>query len=474
MAYRYGNRLQLTLFPQSIDEYVAKDSPVRAYDAFVDALDFDQLGIEMDSNKIGCPQYDPRTMLKLLIYGYSYGIRSSRKLEREVHYNLSFIWLTGGLKPDYKTIAEFRRRNKEAIKKVLGQCARVCIKLGLIEGNTLFVDGTKIRANASIKNSWTQQRCQRYLKKVDKRIKEILSECESVDNKESTYPSLVKMKEQLSDQNRLKVEIDDIVNELQAEQKKSINTTDHDCRMMHSIQGSHSAYNVQSTVDEKHGLIVNCDVTDDNYDYSQFAKQLEQAHRTLGKKSKIACADAGYSSVDELEKIDLQGIKVVVPSQKQAVKKKNENPFDKSHFKYDQAKDCFICPKGHMLKYSYTNKAKKSKVYRGGSACRKCEYFGKCTSQPRGRGIARLLKADLQNKLEVEYEKPQSQQIYKLRKQKVELPFGHIKRNLRVDSFLLRGLEGVKAEVSLLTSCFNIVRMINILGVEKLIKTIAC
>ena len=156
MAYRYGNREQMTLFPQSIEEYVESDAPVRAYDAFVESLDFEELGIEVDPDKVGNPQYDPKSMLKLLIYGYSYGTRGSRKLERETHYNLSFIWLMGGLKPDHKTISEFRRKNKRTLKKVLRQCARLCIKLGIIEGNTLFVDSTKIRANASIKNSWTE------------------------------------------------------------------------------------------------------------------------------------------------------------------------------------------------------------------------------------------------------------------------------------------------------------------------------
>ena len=174
MAYRYGNRQQRTLFPQSIDEYIPNDAPFRAYDVIIGSLDFDELGIEVDPRKVGCPQYDPKIMLKLLLYGYSYGIRSSRKLEREAHYNLSFIWLTGGLKPDHKTIAEFRRNNKSALKRVLRQCARLCVKLGLIEGNTLFVDGSKIRANASIKNTWTKERCKKYLKNIDKRIKQIL------------------------------------------------------------------------------------------------------------------------------------------------------------------------------------------------------------------------------------------------------------------------------------------------------------
>jgi len=118
MAYRYGDdRKQVMLFPESIDQYISSDHPVRAYDVFVDALDFSELDIALDERKVGNSAYDPRLMLKLLLYGYSYGIKSSRKLEREVHNNLSFIWLMKNLKPDHKTIAEFRRHNKAALKK---------------------------------------------------------------------------------------------------------------------------------------------------------------------------------------------------------------------------------------------------------------------------------------------------------------------------------------------------------------------
>jgi len=157
MAYRYGNRHQMELLPQSIEEYVTKDDPVRAYDVFIDALDFDALGIAINPHKVGNAEYNPRAMLKLLIYGYSYGIRSSRKLERATYHNFSFIWLVGGLKPDHKTIAEFRRKNRKALKRVLRECARMCIKLDLIVGNVLFVDGTKIRANAAWKKSYRKE-----------------------------------------------------------------------------------------------------------------------------------------------------------------------------------------------------------------------------------------------------------------------------------------------------------------------------
>ena len=470
MAYRYGDRKQRTLFPQSIDEYIPEDAPVRAYDVFVDSLDFGQLGIALEPHKVGCPQYDPRVMLKLLIYGYSYGVRSSRKLEREAHYNLSFIWLTGGLKPDHKTIAEFRRNNKASLRKVLKQCARLCIELGLIEGNTLFVDGSKIRANASINNSWSKDRCGKYLKNIDKRIKQILNECESADRSEKDNGSLVELGEELKTQVELKSKIKDILKTINEQDCNSKNTTDPDCVKVRSRQGSHAGYNAQSVVDGKHGLIVSSDVVNENNDIHQFAEQINKANETLDKKCQTACADSGYASVDELDKIDSQGIKVVVPSHKQAIRKKKSNPFDKSNFKYDKKNNCYICPAGEVLPYRRTEPEKGRYVYRvKRSICEKCQHFGKCTSGRIGRKLTRMIKEDLKEKLEAQYDQPQSQKIYNLRKQKVELPFGHIKRNLNSGHFLLRGLDGVKAEMSLLASCFNIARMISIIGVTGLI-----
>jgi transposase len=440
----------------------------------VDSLDFDELGINLDDRKVGCPQYDPKAMLRLLVYGYSYGIRSSRKLERETHYNLSFIWLVGGLKPDHKTIAEFRRKNKSALQKVLKQCARLCIELKLIEGNTLFVDGSKVRGNASIKNTWTRQRCKKHLDKIDKRIKQILAECDTVDEQEKGRPSLVEMKEELKDTRTLKSKVQDILKKLKDEKVKSINATDLECTQFRSNQGSHAGYNAQAVVDEKHGLIVSSDVVNENNDCHQFADQIEQANETLGKQCDTACADAGYADVNELEKIDSRGIKVIVPSAKQAEKVKRSHPFDKSNFKYDADNDCYICPAGEVLPYRRTEPKKRRKVYRiKRSVCKQCRHFGVCTKGLIGRKVTRLLKEELKAKLEAQYEQPDSQKIYELRKQKVELPFGHIKRNLKVDSFLLRGLDGVRAETSVLASCFNIARMISIMSVSGLIAKLA-
>lgn len=470
MAYRNGNREQMMLLPPSIEKYVGQGDPVRVYDAFVEALDYNKLGIVIDPRRVGNPEYNPKAMLKLLLYGYSYGFRSSRKLERATHHNLSFIWLMGDLKPDHKTIAEFRRKNKKAIAKVLKQCARLCIDLGLIEGNTLFVDGSKFRANAGIKNTWTKARCEKSIKKIDTRIEAILTECEKVDKEEQGQSSLVDMKEELKDQNVLKSRVRKILKELEVGKKKSINSVDSECVVVKGINGSHAGYNVQSVVDEKHGLIINTDVVSESTDHKQLARQINQANDTLEKKCSVVCADAGYVSTDELKKIDDQGIQVVVPSQRQA-SGRGVQAFDKDNFQYDPQRDCYICPEGHLLKYSYTNTVKKSRVYRmvDSSLCKSCCHFNVCTKDKKGRKVARLINDRILRKLESQYEQPESQAIYKLRQQKVEHPFGHMKRNLKADTFLIRGLEGAKAEMSLLASCFNIARMITILGVPMLI-----
>ncbi len=471
MAYRNGNREQMMLLPRSIEDYVGSGDPVRAFDAFVEALDFNKCGIIIDPRKVGNPGYNPKAMLKLLLYGYSYGFRSSRKLERAVYHNLSFIWLMGDLKPDHKTIAEFRRKNKKAIASVLRQCARLCIDLDLIEGNTLFLDGSKIRANAGIKHTWTKKRCEQSLDKIDARIEAILFECEKVDKQEQELPSVVTMKEELQDKKVLKSKVERILKKLEEEGQKSVNTTDEECAKVKGRQGTHAGYNVQSVVDEKYGLIVNTDVVSEGNDRNQFAEQIDQANDTLGKKCSVACADAGYDNTDELKRLDDQGIKVIVPQQKHT-SNKEDTSFDKDKFQYDTEQDCYICPEGHVLSYRTVDTVRKSRTYQitDSSLCMNCQHFTVCTKSKRGRRISRLINEDVRERLKLQYEEPESQEIYKLRQQKAEIPFGHIKRNLKVSAFLMRGRDGAKAEMSLFGTCFNMARMITILGVPGLIE----
>ena len=478
MAYKYNDRTQRTLFPPLIEDYVATDDPVRVYDAFVDSLDFESLGISLEP-KGGADEYYPKEMLKLIIYGSSYGIRSSRKLERACHHNISFKWLMGDLIPQYRTIARFRCKYKEAIRKVLKQCVHICIKLDLIEGNTLFTDGSKFRANASINNTWTKEKCQQYLKKIEKKIDQYIDESERIDAEESNQESMIKIKQNIQDKQVLMNKIKNTLETLKKDNKTQLNLTDPDCIKAKSPQGTHTSYNVQSTVDEKRGLIVNAEAVSQSNDSNQLSRQVSQSSEILGKKPENVCADSGYSSVEDFKEID-KDINIVVPSQKQAQKDNDRcplKPFDKERFKYSKDKDRYICPEGNRLRYIGLSGGPTKKCYRAkAKICRKCRYFGegaeKCTNSPSGRKIIRLVDEELKEQMESNYASEQGQEIYKLRKQKVELPFGHFKRNLGINQFMLRGKPKVNAEVAILATCFNITRMISILGIQNLLLTL--
>ena len=471
MAYRYGDRYQMNLMPQSIEEYISEDNPVRAYDAFVEALDFRQLGIDVNPDKVGNSEYDPCSMFKLLVYGYSYGVRSSRKLERECHHNLAFIWIMGGMKPDHKTIAEFRRNNKQALQRVLRQSARMCIKLDLIAGNVLFVDGTKIRASAGKDRTHDRTYYEKLMSKLDSRIEQLLVDCETTDQTEEGSSSYVVMDKELSKSQNLKERIKEALASFEEDDRKYTNQTDPDCRLIKSIQGKHASYNIQSVVDDKHGLIVHAEATAEVNDRNQFARQIDRANDVLEKPCKTACADAGYADTDELAKIDEQGVKVIVPSQRQALHEE-EGPFSKTHFTYNKDLDCYFCPQGHTLTYRRIEKKKNHLIYqiKNRKLCHACQHYGQCTQAKSGRSIARLHNEDIKLKLEAQYEEASSQEIYKRRKTRVEHPFGHIKRNLKTDAFLLRRKDGVQAEASILATCFNMARMITIFGVGNLIE----
>jgi transposase len=463
MPYIVGQRDQNQLFPASIEEYIDSTDPVRAYDAFVEQVDFAQLGIELDDHQVGPPEFDPRSMVKLLVYGYSYGIRSSRKLERATYHNVSFIWLMGGLKPDHKTIARFRRDNAAALKNILKQCAQVCLKLGLIEGNTLFVDGTKIRANASMKHTWTAARCTESMREIDRRIEQILKECDLVDQGEQQEASLVRMRNELRDQKQLKAKIGTVLAELQQQDKKALNTTDPESARMRNGGQIETGYNLQTVVDERHGLIVHSEVLSQSNDGGLFSSQIQGAQETLGKVCQQACADAGFSSGEDLKLMLDQGVDVVVPIVR-------HSDF-RDRFSYDADADIYRCEQGHELKYVGDHKNNRTRVYQisDTTTCRGCSAFGICTKAAQGRRVERPFAEAIREQLEARYRRPDAQMLMRKRKMRVEHPFGHIKHNLQMRAFLMRGLSGARTEAALAATAFNLTRMIKMIGIAELI-----
>lgn len=471
MAYISGERGQAMLFPPSIEEYIASDDPVRVYDAFVDQLDLAALGIHLNAQQVGAPEYDPRAMLKLLVYGYAYGIRSSRKLERAVHHNLSFIWLVGGLKPDHKTIARFRRDHREALKAVLKHGVRVCLKLNLISGNTLFVDGTRLAANASLRHGWTRKQWEGLLRETDRRIEAILVESEATDLAEGEQESLVHLPADVNAARAIRRRVQTALAAFDEHPRKVVNRTDPDCRHLKSRRGSMAGYHVQAVVDDQHGLLVHTEVVNDANDRGQFLPQIAQAQEVLGKPCAVACGDAGYANTAALKVLEEQGIMVIVPSQDQARRQPVPPPFGPQEFRYDPATDSYTCPAGHPLRYRKTDGKTRKRTYQiiCASLCHCCPHFGACTTARHGRAVVKLLDAEVKERLEAQYQSPMGQEIYRRRKQRAEHPFGHIKHNLGVRSFLLRGLAGVRAEAGLLATAFNLTRMITIVGVSGLL-----
>ncbi len=490
MAIISGDRESRRLFPASIEEYVGQNDPVRVYDLFVDQLDFKELGIDCTELRVGAPNYDPHAMLKMWVYGISYGFRSPRKLERACNHNVSFMWLLGGLTPDYKTISEFRRNNLSALKKVLLLCGRLCIRMKLIDGNVLFVDGSKFRANANINKFWTDDKCQKVLNHLKNRIDELLRLCEEQDRLEESCGSFVKVvnaSEEVEDKVNLKEKVEQAVKELKLQEKRKkqvekiakalkdsdcdiLNSTDKDCVKTKGRQGAHAGYTAQVVTDDKSGLIVSCDVVSANNDHYQLNRQVKQAEEVLEKEVDTVCADNGYHQIEDLKKLHDAGKQVVVPSRKQS-SRKGLSPFDRENFVYDESQNEYICPAGHRLRYKRFVKGHNAYEYIIASKknCISCIHFGECTKSKQGRCVQRSVNEELKKKLEKVYDSPEGQEIYGRRKERAELPFGHLKRNLGADYFLLRGRKGVNAEMSLLCTSFNIRRMISLLGVPTLL-----
>lgn len=470
MAYKMMNRMQQMFLPASIDEYVGLQDPVRVYDAFVDALDFNALGISLDP-KPGADEYYPKDMLKLILYAYSYGVRSSRKIERACHHNLSFKWLMGGLTPDYRSIARFRTRYKEQIKRLLKECVHTCLDLDLVEGNVLFTDGSKFRANAAIHNTRSKEKAEKALKAIHERIDRLVEESEKLDA-DDDRASMVKLHKKIEDKERLVQAIQTSLQQLHGSSRKNINSTDPDSIKAKGRQGTHASYNVQISVDDKHGLIVQSEAVQQSNDLNQLHAQLMQAGDNLGKTPTVVCADAGYNSVEDLAKIPAD-IQIVVPSTRQLRQERTGSspcPFDKEQFRYSPAMDACVCPEGHILTFTKCRGGRHHREYAAAALdCQNCRHFGTCTSSVCGRTVTRLTHEDVRKRVEDTYVSSAGQEVYRLRKEKVEHPFGHFKRNLGAEQFMLRGKPGVDAETSILSTCFNIARMITIIGIPQLI-----
>ena len=470
------SREQLRLFAESIEDYVSEDNPVRVIEAFIESLNLVELRFDKaEVSDRGRPPYDPKALLKLYVWGYMNRVNSSRRLERETHRNLEVKWLIRGLTPDDKTISEFRKDNREAIKGVFVEFRVVCQNLKLFGENEVAIDGSKFKASNSKKRNKKLSKLKRRISEIEKEVDLYLSTLEKNDLKEVKLPKAdaKQLAQKINELQTRMSEYKELVEELEHQGKTQVSQTDPDSRSMTGggSGGSIVGYNVQSSVDSKYSLIVDYEVTNEPNDMNQLAKQAKAAHKALGSKELDVLVDAGYHNGREIQECEQEsGITVYAPSKAPSVNTSKGVPtreYYPDKFAYDPKKDEYRCPKGERLELVKQGmmKGKKVRIYQA-SACANCEARKFCTTSKQGRTISRSEYQEAVDAVATRsIEKPEK---VARRGIVVEHPFGTIK-NRGQGSFLMRGIGKVTAEFGLSALAYNITRAINIVSVPVMV-----
>lgn len=475
MAYIPGSdRTQVVLLPDVLDEYVTADNPVRFLDAFVAQLDLGALGFQRSvPADTGRPGYDPGDLLRLYLYGYLHRIRSSRRLEQETHRNVELMWLLRGLRPDFKTVADFRRDHPQALKGVCREFILLCRRLDLFGGELLAIDGSKFRAVNARDRSYTPARLAKLQRDIERTIARYLRELERQDEAEAGTegPSADALREKIATLQQRRARYEDLQHELAASGETALSLTDADSRPMMSGGRIEICYNVQTAVDAKHKLIVAETVTNAAADRDQLSPLALAAQETLQAPAPMVVADQGYYHGAEITRCLEAGLTPLVPRPITSANAKR-GLFTKDDFVYDRTRDLYRCPAGHTLSYRTTTVelGRTIKNHRT-RACGRCALRPHCTRNKDGRKITRWVDEHLLEDMERRLQRERA--LFAQRKVLAEHPFGTMKRAMDQGYFLLRGLPKVRGEFSLTVLAYNLKRVLNLVGVPRLLEALA-
>jgi len=465
------NRSQSTLFPESLDEYIAPDNAVRVVDAFVNKLDLQALGFDRaEPSKTGRPGYQPATLLKIYVYGYLNRLQSSRRLERESHRNVELIWLTGRLMPDFKTIADFRKDNRKAIRRVCTEFVGVCRELELFSATLVAIDGSKFKAVNSRDKNFTKKSVKRRLQKTQANIDRYLAKLDAVDRQEPEIREVTaaELQQKIASMEAKMEELKGHEAEVAAHPDHQVSLTDPDARsMMKAGGGSTVSYNVQTAVDSKHHLIAAHEVTNAGIDRNQLSSMANKARMALNAETLTVIADPGYYKGEEIVACYDAGITALVPKTDTSPSKA-KGRYSKVDFRYDAEQNEYICPAGQRLTYRFDSveHGKKMWVYMT-YQCSTCPLQSKCTTATAKR-IKRWEKEDILDAADALLKK--NPDAMRQRKRLVEHPYGTIKHWMGSTHFLTKRLPNVQAEMSLHVLTYNLRRAINILGVPRILN----
>ena len=469
------DRDQSTLFPETLEEFVADDNPVRAVEAFVEGLDLGALGFGgVDPKATGRPAYHPSVLLKLYIYGYLNRVQSSRRLELEAGRNVEVMWLCGRLVPDHKTIADFRKDNGGPIRKVCAQFVALCRRLGLLAAASVAIDGSKFKAVNNRDRNFTAAKMKRRVAQIEESVAGYLNQLDSADRQEPSEALAMRttrLKEKLAKLEEEMKRLEALDVERRKTPDQQISLTDPDARSM-ATSGRGSGvvgYNVQAAVDTEHHLIVTHEVTNVGNDRAQLSAMAKQAKAVLAADELDVVADRGYFDSEEILACEEAGIAVTLPKPMTSGAKA-QGRFGKQDFRHLAEEDVYICPAGERLTYRYTREEGGLALRRyWTNVCPDCPMKALCTPG-KERRVSRweheeVLEA-VQQRLDEHPEKMRQ------RRETVEHPFGTIKARMGATHFLMKRLKNVRSEMALSVLAYNLTRVMNIMGIEPLIEAI--
>lgn len=478
MGYIQGiNRDQLTILPECLDDYIGEDNYTRIIDAFVESLELKEMNfLKVTPAKEGRPPYNPRDLLKLYIYGYMNRIRSSRRLEKETTRNLELIWLINKLHPDFKTIADFRKDNKEAIKEVFKRFVLLCKGWSLYGKELITVDSSKFKAWNSKKKNFNTAKLDKKIKDIDQKIDEYLAELDENDEKEPKEREITaeEIKKRIEQLKQKQIKYEEYKKVIKESGETQLSLTDSEARSMVNNQKVEVCYSVQTTVEEKNKLILDYEVTNDTREQGHLSVMGNRAKEILEVETIEALADKGYYLAVDIKQCVDDKINPYIPKPENPNAPTQEEGFRTKNFQYDQARDLYICPGKAELTLNGTFKkdGKTFKRYNNRSACKVCKLKARCNSATRnGRNIDRWEHQEILD--QVEHQTKTNWEKYRKRQSIVEHPFGTIKRGFDAYYLLTKGKSSVGAEIGLTYLTYNLKRVIKILGVKELITRLA-
>ena len=466
-------RDQSQLLPARVNDYVHAENPVRFIDAFVEGLDLATAGFgRVQPKDTGRPGDDPADLLRLYIYGYLNRVRSSRRLEAETHRNLEVIWLLRGLRPDFKTIADFRRDNRAAFKAVFREFVLLCRTLDLYGRELVAVDGTRLKAVNSRDRNFTREKLAKSLRDADERLAEYLDRLDRTDADDGSASSARarSLADKIASLKQRRTRYTELQAELERTGESQVSLTDPDSRAMATHPKVGVGYNAQVAVDTKHKLIAAFEVTNAGSDLGLLAQTASAAKEALGVETIQAVADRGYYKGEDIQACEDAGIEAYVarPQRGSAV---HDGLFRKDEFSYDPTADTYTCPGKQVLRplYRSTDNGVERRHYVNRKACGECALRSRCTSHT-FRKITRWTGEAVLDRMEARLAlRPD---ILDRRRETVEHPFGSIKQWMNQGAFLTRGLQKVHAEFSLTALAYNMTRAINLVGVPGLLNAV--